>query len=185
MLQRRNDLSPALKVELDQRICRFLLMELEKKDNNVVHTYIPMSIEIDILPIIRHLLDSGVEIVTPKTLQAPKLQHLILRDLLDLDRGIYNTQFPHNGIPFEGEYDIIIVPGLAFDRSGNRLGYGKGYYDYFLSRHPNVLKIAVGYAFQLVDFVPTDASDVPVDLVITENRVYPAITSSGPLIIPE
>ncbi len=62
--------------------------------------------------------------------------------------------------------DAVVVPGVAFDRSGNRMGRGAGYYDRILSRVPQAKKIALAYDFQLVDAVPVEAHDIPMDWVI-------------------
>lgn len=64
------------------------------------------------------------------------------------------------------DIDLAIVPGVAFDRKGNRLGRGKGFYDRFLTQ-TSAYKVAVGYDFQIVDEVPVASFDVPVDIVIT------------------
>lgn len=64
--------------------------------------------------------------------------------------------------------DFAIIPGVAFDRKGNRLGRGKGYYDRFL-KETNAFKVAVGYDFQILDEVPVSSFDVPVDMVISPN----------------
>ena len=64
--------------------------------------------------------------------------------------------------------DIIIVPGVAFDRQGNRLGRGRGFYDRLLKTTPNAIKIGVAFDFQVVDQVPTEPLDVPMNLIISE-----------------
>ncbi len=64
------------------------------------------------------------------------------------------------------DVDFAIIPGIAFDKKGNRLGRGKGFYDRFL-KQTNAFKVAVGYDFQIIDEVPVSSHDVPVDIVIT------------------
>ena len=64
------------------------------------------------------------------------------------------------------QLSIVIVPGMAFDRQGHRLGRGKGYYDRFLSRVPNIYKIGVCFPFQLVDSVPSEETDILMDEII-------------------
>ena len=64
--------------------------------------------------------------------------------------------------------DIIIVPGVAFDRQGNRMGRGRGFYDRLLQRTPNAYKIGVAFDFQLRDSIPTEPHDIPMDQVISE-----------------
>ena len=70
--------------------------------------------------------------------------------------------------------DAVIVPGRAFDPSGNRIGRGKGYYDNFL-KSTHFQKIAAGYSFQLFDRVPSDSHDIPLDYVVTEETIIKAI----------
>lgn len=68
------------------------------------------------------------------------------------------------------EVDVCFLPLLAFDKNKNRLGYGKGYYDKFLSTHP-CLKIGLAYSFQRDDEIKTNAFDVPLDIIVTENEI--------------
>ena len=75
--------------------------------------------------------------------------------------------------PQAADLDLILVPGLTFDRSGGRLGLGKGYYDRFLKYvRPDAPKIAPAFECQLLDEVPVSPHDVRVDMVVTENAVY-------------
>lgn len=68
--------------------------------------------------------------------------------------------------------EVAIVPGLAFDKRGNRIGYGAGYYDRFLSAHPNILKIGVCYDFQVIEGISPTPTDVPMNYVVTEQAIY-------------
>ena len=80
--------------------------------------------------------------------------------------GDFNIPEPQNH-PYNGSYDLVIVPGMAFDVNGNRLGRGKGYYDRFLAPLHNVKKIGVCFDFQRVTCVPTEATDIPMDDVLS------------------
>ena len=79
--------------------------------------------------------------------------------------GDFNILEPQNR-PYTGGYDLIVVPGMAFDRAGNRLGRGKGYYDRFLSQHKSVYKIGICFGFQIVGTVPTEPTDIRMDCVL-------------------
>lgn len=80
--------------------------------------------------------------------------------------GDFNILEPQNK-PYEGSFDLIVVPGVAFDRNGNRIGRGRGYYDRFLCQHPNVKRIGICFDFQLVDEVPTEPNDISMDEIIS------------------
>lgn len=69
--------------------------------------------------------------------------------------------------PYEGGFDLIVVPGMAFDREGHRLGRGKGYYDRFLAKYPEVKTIGICFDFQLLESIPTEPHDRPVEDVIS------------------
>ena len=80
--------------------------------------------------------------------------------------GDFNILEPQNE-PYTGDFDLIVVPGVAFDRQGNRIGRGKGYYDRFLCQHLDVKRIGICFDFQLVDEVPAEPFDIRMDEVIT------------------
>ncbi|MCF0205812.1 MAG: 5-formyltetrahydrofolate cyclo-ligase, partial [Bacteroidales bacterium] len=65
------------------------------------------------------------------------------------------------------DFDLIIVPGVAFDRNGNRLGRGRGYYDRFLCKYPKVEKIGICFDFQLLEEIPTEPTDIRMDKVVS------------------
>lgn len=84
--------------------------------------------------------------------------------------GDFNILEPQNE-PYTGDFDLIVVPGVAFDRQGNRLGRGKGYYDRFLCQHLEVPRIGICFDFQLVEEVPAESFDIRMDEAITLTSV--------------
>lgn len=79
--------------------------------------------------------------------------------------GDFDIREPE-GLPYTGGYDLIVVPGMAFDPRGDRLGRGRGYYDRFLRQHADTPKIGICFDFQLVEQVPTEPDDITMDIVI-------------------
>ena len=75
------------------------------------------------------------------------------------------------GQAYAGEVDFVITPLLAVDRKGNRLGYGGGYYDKYFEKHPNALRIAYCFDFQIVDETYAEAWDKPMDYIVTDKQV--------------
>lgn len=80
--------------------------------------------------------------------------------------GDFHILEPENH-PYEGPLDLIVVPGMAFDRKGHRLGRGKGYYDRFLIKYPEVKTIGICFSFQLLDEVPAEPHDQVIDEIIS------------------
>ncbi len=167
MLAQRAELDPRQKKAWDQAICDMLWDMLSEREWATIHCYLPMRTEVDIVPLIRQMLAAGLTVVTPKTLPDRKLQHLVLRSLDELEWGVFGTSHPAMARTFSGNYDLIIVPGLAFDKANYRLGYGGGYYDAFLLQHPDAYKAGIGYPFQLVNKVPVEEHDVALNQVLS------------------
>ena len=84
----------------------------------------------------------------------------------DFAVGNFNILEPQNE-PYKGDFDLIVVPGVAFDHKGNRLGRGRGYYDRFLCQHLSVKRVGICFDFQLVDEIPTEPFDIRMDEVIS------------------
>lgn len=100
----------------------------------------------------------------------------------DLCPGTWGILEPKDGClqPVDpSEIDIILVPGVAFDSQGNRLGYGAGYYDRFLARvRPDALKIALAFDLQIVENACPSDHDMPMDYVVTETRVISCLKAA-------
>ena len=92
----------------------------------------------------------------------------------DLEKGVYNILEPIEKVKKESnnyDLDIIVVPGLIFSKNGYRIGYGGGYYDKFLSRvSDKVKKVGIVYSDFVLDDLPVDDYDIPVDLIMTERE---------------
>jgi len=72
------------------------------------------------------------------------------------------------------EIDLVIVPGVVFDKNLNRIGFGKGYYDKILNRlKPSAKKVALAHDFQVLEDIPAEEHDVKMDMIITEKNIYP------------
>jgi 5-formyltetrahydrofolate cyclo-ligase len=78
------------------------------------------------------------------------------------------------------EIDVVVAPGLAFDREGNRLGYGGGHYDRFLDRLGDAARVVIGFHAQLVGSVPSGPNDRRVDLIVTDHETVICSSPPGP-----
>lgn len=166
MHNERAKLEKPMKENYDRWICGELWTIIEKNQYQFVHCYLPMGAEINIYPLIERMLEAGITVVTPKTLPKPQMRHFILSSLDELEVGRFGTRHPSNAVVFAGKYDLIIVPGLAFDHLNFRLGYGGGYYDNFLLHHPHTYKLGICYPIQRMKAIPLESHDVQLDQVL-------------------
>jgi 5-formyltetrahydrofolate cyclo-ligase len=143
------------------------------RPGTIVSGYMPMGGELDPRPLMRKLADAGAQLALPVVIA--RGLPLVMRAYAfgePLVKGVWGIRVPP---PEAAEVapDILIVPLLAFDRAGNRLGYGAGYYDMTIAalraKKP-VVAIGVAFAAQEVETVPTTPRDARLDLVLTENE---------------
>ena len=112
-----------------------------------------------------------------KTVVVPKVVHheiepSVIIDFDNLISGKFGILEPIDVIKIAYKnIDLVLVPGIAFDKEGHRIGYGFGYYDRFLRKVPKALKIGLAFDFQVADKIPREAHDASVDLIVTDERV--------------
>lgn len=127
--------------------------------------YSPLPDEVDVSPLLETL--RGKTLLLPKVTGEATMELRRYTSAHDMGTGAFGISEPTGEAYAEtSEIDVAIVPGMAFDRKGHRLGRGKGYYDRFLASRARIYKIGVCFGFQLVESVPTDAFDVKMDEVM-------------------
>jgi 5-formyltetrahydrofolate cyclo-ligase len=143
--------------------------------------YLPVRNEVDTRPLLSRLIDMDKNVYVPKCDKAceGKMDFFRLTLFSDLKPGYHGIDEPcpdSAALFVNNGRAVCILPGLAFDRSGYRLGYGRGFFDRYLKSLPGPGPVLVGFAydFQIVDSLPRDDWDVPVDMVITDQEVIPA-----------
>ena len=143
------------------------------QDKNTVMVYISAFKEPDTYGIIDKLRNLGIRIAVPVSdTDTCTITPSVLTSVHDMQKGAYGIYEPRIVIPISPEeIDAVLIPGVAFGISGERLGFGKGYYDRFLAEFHG-LKIGICYDFQVMDNLPVDKHDVKMDLIITEKGIY-------------
>lgn len=138
-----------------------------------VFAYIGIGYEIRTTEIIEKLLCEGKKVCVPLCYGKGRMDAVKITSLSDLHLGRYDIPEPsEDGEKVSpSEIDVIIVPGVAFDKEGRRLGRGGGYYDRFMSSAVNAKKIALCREVNLIDEVPCEAHDEKVDIIVTEKRI--------------
>lgn len=132
--------------------------------------YYSLPDEVNTHQYIDYLLALGKKVLLPEVIDG---ENMVIREYTgkhDLKEGAFHIMEPIGSLFPEEKYQEIhlaIIPGMAFDQQGNRLGRGKGYYDRFLQKIPQVYKIGICFPFQLVDEIPTKETDIKMDAIMS------------------
>lgn len=111
-------------------------------------------------------------ILLPKVIGDGEMEIRRYRGEEDLHQGAFGIMEPCGEIFTDyDQIDLAIIPGMAFDPQGNRLGRGKGYYDRFFSRARNIYKVGICFPFQLVENVPTGEHDIAMDIIVSTEKI--------------
>ena len=113
---------------------------------------------------------AGKEVAVPKVVGKDMVFYK-LTDFSQLEPGYYNIPEPASGEIIQWTDALMIMPGVAFDRRNHRVGYGGGFYDRYLEKHPDLKRIAVGFSFQVFPGVPTEPTDICPQILVTENEI--------------
>jgi len=143
--------------------------------NKIVHVFLPIRKfkEVNLYPFIDFLHENNVQVVTSITNRVDNtLTHVELKSNTSLEEDSWGIPTPIKAsLADETNIDVVIVPLLAFDKNGHRVGYGKGYYDRFLSEI-TAHKIGVSLFEVLYEPLDIDQYDIPLDVVITPTKTY-------------
>ena len=178
VLAARDSLPPEFRAAASAAIGKALAGRDDFATASTVLLTLPFGSEWDSMPLLLTALERGKTVVLPRVNAAARTLELCrltepTRDVLPGYRGIPEPQ-SHCALLAADAIDWVLVPGVAFDTTGHRLGYGGGYYDRLLPQlRSDAVRIAGGYEIQLVDRVPAAPHDVPVQALATEVRTLP------------
>jgi 5-formyltetrahydrofolate cyclo-ligase len=175
-------LAPAERAALSSQVCRRVMALDAFTTADTVMMFLPLPGEVDICPIALRCFQTGRTVCVPRVDWERKRMRAV--EIRDIDANLRETKHgvrePSDGrpIPLE-QIGLVLVPGLAFDALGGRLGRGGGFYDRFLEpgaandrlRSRNWFTCGVCFDFQVVDRVPTDENDIRLDAVATDRRL--------------
>lgn len=178
MLKRRESLAPQIVEKNSREIAKKIICMSELIKSSIIMCYIDFRNEVKTGDIIRTCLSVKKRIVVPLVIKGNE-RMLAASEIFDpeseLERGTFGVWEPKKDcirIIDPKSIDIVIIPGVAFDYSRNRLGFGAGYYDRFLqSVRKDCFKIGICHDLQLCTKIPCDSFDIPMDRVVTECRI--------------
>lgn len=176
----RDRLEPALRYAYSSVILSKIKKLEDYKNSKIVMFYLSYGSEVVTDNMINEVLSDGKEVVVPiiknpgdGTMQAVKISHL--EDCYEQVYGIRQPEFDEADVVDKKDVDLIFVPGIVFDFYGYRIGYGKGYYDRWLSGTDISKRIGLAYEVQLTDKIPNGKYDLPVGKILTEKRIIEVI----------
>nr|MBQ8244872.1 5-formyltetrahydrofolate cyclo-ligase [Oscillospiraceae bacterium] len=136
------------------------------KAAKTIYGYLPYNQEVRTVPMLEQALKDGKRVAVPKC-YGDEMKFIFMEDLSKVEKGYANIPEPIADEPIADDTTaLVLMPGLAFDPEGHRIGYGGGFYDKFLSAEPGHPTLALCYEFQMLPKLETEAHDIPVDFVI-------------------
>ena len=170
--EKRKTVSGIQVAEMSIRICEKIVALPEYVRARRVLCYSAVPDEVQTEGILWAIMHSGRELYLPVARRGGLMDAVRVTEDTEMKPDIYGIDTPVSGdtLPPE-ELDLALIPGIAFDRNGNRLGFGKGYFDRFLARCRCPF-IGLAYELQLVDAIEARPHDVPMDRIVTEKAVY-------------
>ena len=151
-----------------QRLAQKLFATEAYQKAQSIYGYLSYNQEVRTEGILRQAFMDGKRVAVPKVF-GDEMKFLWIESLSMIAPGYYNIPEPiADGPVANDELALILMPGLAFDPKGHRLGYGGGFYDRYLAEHHDHKLVALCYDFQMFDHLETEAHDIPVDLVIAD-----------------
>lgn len=140
-------------------------------ESNVIYCYVDYRNEVGTESIIKEAWKLGKQVAVPKV-EGEEMSFYYISDFSDLEEGYRQILEPDGRFPANAEHALVIMPGVAFDQSRNRIGYGKGFYDRFMDKHSTYHTIALAFECQMMDEIEADMYDYRPEILITEEHIY-------------
>ena len=143
----------------------------EYKDAKRILAYADYNHEVMTGFIIEAAWRDSKEVAVPKVVGQDMVFYK-LTDFAQLEKGYFGIPEPARGEIVQWEDAMMVMPGVAFDKENHRVGYGGGFYDRFLEKHPQIRRVAVAFEFQMLPEVPTEPTDISPEIIVTEKSAY-------------
>ena len=148
-------------------LCHMVMETGAYKTAHTIYGYLPFNQEINMRFLLQQALADGKQVALPKC-YGEEMRFVLINDLNLVQKSTIGAPEPIADAPVSADpYALVLVPGIAFDSRGYRVGYGGGYYDRFLSAEPQHPTIALCFDFQMYEQLECEAHDIPVDAVLS------------------
>ncbi len=177
MLEKRNRLDAEYRKQADDAIATGFLTSAIYAEGSTLFIYISYSSEVNTHPIIEQALQDGKTVLVPRTCEETRRMDAV--EITDFNTqlcpacyGILEPNYDISRVFPPEQIDLIVVPGVTFDRKGFRIGYGGGYYDKYLCLATNATTVGFAYEESLWDALEPEVHDRPVHRILTERKEY-------------
>ena len=171
VLANRDDIDKKEWEEKSRKIQKQVITHPFFLESNVIYCYVDYRNEVGTECIIKKAWESGKQVAVPKV-EGKEISFYYISDFSDLKEGFRQIREPDVQFPANENHALVIMPGVAFDKSRNRIGYGKGFYDRFMDKHPTYRTIALAFECQMLDEIEADIFDYRPEILITEEHIY-------------
>jgi 5-formyltetrahydrofolate cyclo-ligase len=176
----RNSLDPASALVCSAAIFAAVKKLLLYEQANTLMIYLSYGSEVITDFIVKSAIEEGKNVIVPAIknpgdLRMQAVRIIRLEDANQLVYGIRQPEVNSDDVVSKDSIDLVLIPGLAFDLSGYRLGYGKGYYDRWLKDISLSKTVGLAYDFQITDKLPIGKRDLPIGTIVTEQRIIQTI----------
>ena len=153
-------------VQRSEKLGQLFIASEAYKNARTIYGYLPYNQEVRTVPMLEQALKDGKRVAVPKC-YGDEMKFIFMDDLSKVEKGYANIPEPIADEPVaDDETALVLMPGLAFDPQGHRIGYGGGFYDKFLAAEPGHPTLALCYEFQMLPKLETEEHDIPVDFVL-------------------
>ena len=149
-----------------QKLSELFLQSQAYRDAQTIYGYLPYNQEVRTVPMLEQALRDGKAVAVPKV-YGDEMRFILINNLSLVEKGYAGIPEPiADGPVAQDPHALVLMPGLAFDPQGHRIGYGGGFYDRFLASEPEHPTLALCYDFQMLTHLETEEFDIPVDTVL-------------------
>ena len=148
------------------RLCELFAASEAYQQAKTIYGYLPYNQEVRTVAMLEQALREGKRVAVPKC-YGDEMKFIYMTDLSQVEKGYAGIPEPiADGPEGDDKTALVLMPGMAFDPQGHRIGYGGGFYDKFLAKEPDHPTLALCYDFQMLPYLETEEYDIPVDTVI-------------------
>ena len=153
--------------KIEKRIIESALFE----KSTHIYLYYPLGNEVSLLEVAKYCMAQGKNIAFPKIIDG-NMEFIEVHTLMEFAEGYFHVMEPIGSHVVCWEDALVLTPGVVFDGQGERIGYGKGFYDSYFKKHPDMRRMGVAYQNQIAAYIPKEVQDVAMEFLVTEDGCW-------------